>query len=166
MASRYQRQHTLPRIRAPRWRAAASDSVRLDIRLVILKISVTSCNCNRLTAGISWSFAFPFRHPIIINLHMPSSSILAIFGALCLAYTVNSVPTPGKAPHLVFVLIDDMGFNDFYQSQDLAAAWPTVATLAKKDCVLLSQYYTQQLCTPSRAAFMTGGPHPLSPRLQ
>jgi len=53
-------------------------------------------------------------------------------------------------------LIDDMGFNDFYQSQDLAAAWPTVATLAKKDCVLLSQYYTQQLCTPSRAAFMTG----------
>jgi arylsulfatase A-like enzyme len=56
----------------------------------------------------------------------------------------------------VFVLVDDMGHNDFYSSSDLAPAWPNVARLAREQCVKVEQYYTQPICTPTRGAFMSG----------
>ena len=61
-----------------------------------------------------------------------------------------------KAPHLVYALVDDMGFNDFYTSSDIAGAWPNVAKLAASQCVSLGNFYTQPICTPSRGAFITG----------
>lgn len=61
-----------------------------------------------------------------------------------------------KKPHLVFMLIDDMGFNDFYQSTELGSAWREVAKLAQEDCVAIEHYYTQPICTPTRGAFMSG----------
>jgi len=62
-----------------------------------------------------------------------------------------------KPPHLFFILVDDMGFNDFsYRSSDLKdKAWPHVNGLLEES-VKIDNYYTQQLCTPSRAAFMSG----------
>jgi len=61
-----------------------------------------------------------------------------------------------KSPHLVFILIDDMGFNDFYTSSDISAAWPGVTSLASSECMRIEHFYTQPICTPSRASFMTG----------
>ena len=61
-----------------------------------------------------------------------------------------------KPPHLVYVLIDDMGFNDFYTSTDLAAAWPHVSELAASQCINMHNFYTQPICTPSRGTLMTG----------
>eukprot|EP00427_Karlodinium_veneficum_P067443 CAMPEP_0169312760 /NCGR_PEP_ID=MMETSP1017-20121227/4219_1 /TAXON_ID=342587 /ORGANISM="Karlodinium micrum, Strain CCMP2283" /LENGTH=561 /DNA_ID=CAMNT_0009406579 /DNA_START=45 /DNA_END=1730 /DNA_ORIENTATION=+ len=61
-----------------------------------------------------------------------------------------------KPPHVVFVLVDDMGFNDFYNSSDIGAAWPNVKQLARDACVHLEHFYTQPICTPTRGAFMTG----------
>eukprot|EP00811_Abedinium_folium_P025346 NODE_3612_length_2011_cov_2.670913.p1 GENE.NODE_3612_length_2011_cov_2.670913~~NODE_3612_length_2011_cov_2.670913.p1 ORF type:complete len:640 (+),score=150.41 NODE_3612_length_2011_cov_2.670913:148-1920(+) len=59
-------------------------------------------------------------------------------------------------PHLIVILLDDLGLNDFYKSSDLAAAWPNVARLAAEECVAIEQFYTQSTCTPTRAALMTG----------
>ena len=59
-------------------------------------------------------------------------------------------------PHLGFVLFDDLGFDDFYHSGDLAAAWPATSKLAESSCVSVAHYYTQPVCTPTRSAFMTG----------
>lgn len=70
-----------------------------------------------------------------------------------------------KKPHLMFILVDDMGFNDFYTSSDLSAAWPNVAGLAKDECVKVGNYYTQPICTPTRGAFMSGR-HPIRLGLQ
>jgi arylsulfatase A-like enzyme len=61
-----------------------------------------------------------------------------------------------KKPHLVFILVDDMGFNDFYQSTEVGSAWREVAKLAQEDCVAIDHYYTQPICTPTRGAFMSG----------
>jgi arylsulfatase B/arylsulfatase I/J len=61
-----------------------------------------------------------------------------------------------KAPHLVFILVDDMGYNDFYSSTDISAAWSNVQKLASDQCVKVDQYYTQPICTPTRGAFMSG----------
>lgn len=59
-------------------------------------------------------------------------------------------------PSLVFILVDDLGFNDCWlPSCDLHDAWRHVGALAKEG-VALETYYTTWLCTPTRGAFMTG----------
>ena len=61
-----------------------------------------------------------------------------------------------QPPHLVYVLIDDLGFNDFIDSSDLSQAWPNAAALAAEQCVSVDWFYTQPLCTPTRGALLTG----------
>mmetsp|Transcript_7740 Transcript_7740/g.14562 ORF Transcript_7740/g.14562 Transcript_7740/m.14562 type:complete len:566 (+) Transcript_7740:82-1779(+) len=61
-----------------------------------------------------------------------------------------------QPPHIVFVLVDDMGFGDIgYQSKDLAFATPYLDELAA-DGIKLDRYYSNAVCTPSRASLMTG----------
>lgn len=62
-------------------------------------------------------------------------------------------------PHVVLSLIDDQGYADMgYSNNGFDQLWnatPFMDTLAA-DGIKLSQYYSQQLCTPARAALMTG----------
>ncbi|CBJ27859.1 Formylglycine-dependent sulfatase, C-terminal fragment Formylglycine-dependent sulfatase, N-terminal [Ectocarpus siliculosus] len=59
-------------------------------------------------------------------------------------------------PHVIFILIDDVGTNDMgYRSTDLWELTPFLDSLASSG-VVLDNYYTNQLCTPSRASLMTG----------
>lgn len=59
-------------------------------------------------------------------------------------------------PNIAFVYIDDQGYNDMGpQSTDLADFTPEISRLAG-DGIWLSNYYGQQVCTPSRAALLTG----------
>ena len=62
-----------------------------------------------------------------------------------------------QPPHIVFILVDDLGYNDFaYQSSDLKdIAWTNVNKLVP-DALKLEKYYTQPICTPTRGAFMSG----------
>lgn len=67
--------------------------------------------------------------------------------------------TPGeKAPNIVVVLVDDMGYSDIgpFGSE---IATPVLDGLAE-DGVRLSNYHTMPLCSPARAALLTGlNPH-------
>lgn len=57
--------------------------------------------------------------------------------------------------HVLFVLVDDMGFNDVgYQSIDLAGVTPTIDDLANEG-IKLSRYYSMHMCTPARSALLT-----------
>lgn len=68
-------------------------------------------------------------------------------------FSPDSVDPP---PHIVFVLIDDWGYNDFgARSTYLDWTTPTIDSLASQG-ILLTNYYTNQLCGPSRASLMTG----------
>lgn len=59
-------------------------------------------------------------------------------------------------PHIIFVLLDDVGYNDMLsQSTDLKAATPKMNALAE-DGVTLSRYYQEHSCTPGRAVVLTG----------
>jgi len=60
-----------------------------------------------------------------------------------------------KRPHIIFVLIDDLGFNDFKDSKDLGNSWPTVKALANES-IFINTTYTESWCSPSRAALLTG----------
>ncbi|CAG5102401.1 Oidioi.mRNA.OKI2018_I69.chr1.g283.t1.cds [Oikopleura dioica] len=59
-----------------------------------------------------------------------------------------------KKPHVIFILIDDLGFDDLgYVNPDVKS--PNIDYLAK-NALHIDKYYNQPSCTPSRAALMTG----------
>merc|ERR1712137_56534 len=57
-------------------------------------------------------------------------------------------------PNIIVILADDLGFEDIgYTNPDVLT--PNIDELAR-DGVILQRNYVQQVCTPSRAALMTG----------
>jgi arylsulfatase len=64
----------------------------------------------------------------------------------------------GRAPNIVILLVDDMGWGDpgaFGGGMLIGAPTPTIDKMAAGGLKLLSTY-SQPTCTPSRAALMTG----------
>ena len=65
-------------------------------------------------------------------------------------------PLLSQPPNIVLIMVDDLGWGDVGWNNPLMAdVNPTLDRLAKAG-VILSQYYVQQVCTPSRVALMTG----------
>ena len=73
-------------------------------------------------------------------------------GALSQAAAAAAAAAP--RPHLVFVLCDDLGFNDigFHDPRVLS---PTLDRLAA-DGVVLEQHYVFRYCSPTRGSFLSG----------
>ena len=59
-----------------------------------------------------------------------------------------------KAPHIVMIVADDLGWNDISWHNPLVKS-PNLENLAKSG-IILEQYYAQHICTPSRGALLTG----------
>lgn len=59
-----------------------------------------------------------------------------------------------KPPHIVYVIVDDLGWKDVgYHGSDIRT--PNIDSLAANGA-RLEQFYAQPMCTPTRAALMTG----------
>ncbi len=80
---------------------------------------------------------------------------LSVF-ALCVFATIATraaEPAPAR-PNIVFILSDDQGFADVgYHGSEIAT--PNLDRLAASGAKL-EQFYVQPVCTPTRAALMTG----------
>ncbi|KAK3733365.1 hypothetical protein RRG08_004793 [Elysia crispata] len=72
---------------------------------------------------------------------------------LCLMVFCSSASS-APSPHLIFILADDLGWNDVgYHNPDIIS--PNIDLLADTG-IKLNQSYMQPLCSPSRAALLSG----------
>jgi len=80
-----------------------------------------------------------------MNTIIAFSLLLAIFLAFCQA----------KPPHILLVVVDDLGWSDVGYQHISPIITPNIDELASQG-VILENYYVQPICTPTRSALMTG----------
>src|SRR5258706_15527063 len=84
-----------------------------------------------------------------------------LVAALCVATLIFSrvssraaAPDASSRPHLLFILADDLGWGDVgFHGGEIKT--PHIDQLAAAGA-RLQQFYVQPVCSPTRAAFMTG----------
>ena len=80
------------------------------------------------------------------------AAAMAAFAALAAAAAFAQPAAP--RPNIVYIVSDDQGWKDVgFHGSDLST--PNIDALARGG-LRLEQYYAQPMCTPSRAALMTG----------
>jgi len=77
-----------------------------------------------------------------------------MFWCVFLFSVLATLAAAAKKPHVLFIVVDDLGWDDVgFRSHQIRT--PHIDSLAKAG-VVLNQYYVQDVCSPSRATFMTG----------
>jgi arylsulfatase A-like enzyme len=85
---------------------------------------------------------------------MTSKNIICAFFVLLFAGVV--LAQPARRPNIIFILVDDMGYADLssFGSKDIRT--PNIDRLAREGVKLMQCYSNGPVCTPTRAAFITG----------
>jgi arylsulfatase A-like enzyme len=84
----------------------------------------------------------------------PLAALLVAAAGALLPGPAAAQPQVPARPHVVYILSDDQGWKDAgFRGSDIRT--PTLDRLAARGAVF-EQFYAQNMCTPSRAALMTG----------
>lgn len=65
-------------------------------------------------------------------------------------------PIPARQPNILFVLVDDLGARDPGYAGSLLHETPNIDAFAKRSVNFTAAYAASPVCTPSRAAVLTG----------
>jgi arylsulfatase A-like enzyme len=92
-----------------------------------------------------------------LKIFTPVLALLGLAGSFCQAQT-SPMPTAdaAKRPNIVFVLADDMGYSDPNCYGGNFAPTPNIDRLAREGVRFTHFYDNAPICSPSRAAFITG----------
>jgi len=63
---------------------------------------------------------------------------------------------PSPRPNVVFILVDDLRFDELRATGHPFAQTPSADRLAREGAKFRNAFATTPLCSPSRAAFLTG----------
>jgi arylsulfatase A-like enzyme len=80
---------------------------------------------------------------------------MKILTTLCLALVSLAAPADAPKPNIVIIVADDMGYNDAGFMGATQTRTPKLDKLAASGAVLRC-HYVQPVCSPTRAALMTG----------
>jgi len=91
-------------------------------------------------------------------LHRIATLILIIFAALVSIYPVYPAEKRENesVPNIVLILVDDMGYGDIGPFGSQINKTPNLDRMAAEGRTMTSFYVASPVCTPSRAALMTG----------
>ena len=85
-----------------------------------------------------------------------ASGAWSLFGVWILVFGVLTSSAAAPRPNVVFILADDLGINDLGCYGRTEHRTPNLDRLAEQGTRFTSAYCAQPICSPSRAAIMTG----------
>ncbi|MGC6499967.1 MAG: arylsulfatase B [Henriciella sp.] len=99
----------------------------------------------------------PLQRPVVGRLILSifaAAFVLALAGCANKHVPANGAEVPRDRPNIIFVMVDDMGWNDLgYQGSEILT--PNIDELAASG-LKLNRMYAYPICSPTRAALMTG----------
>ena len=84
----------------------------------------------------------------------PQSMTCNMSGLIFLIFLIPFTTATTANPNIVIIVADDLGYNDVSWHNPVVKT-PHLEKLAR-DGVLLEQHYSQPICTPTRAALLSG----------
>jgi N-acetylglucosamine-6-sulfatase len=81
---------------------------------------------------------------------------LCALGAAAFLPCSTQAAAPGVRPNIVFVLVDDLRFDELGCTGHPFVKTPNIDRLAREGAMFRNAFVTTPLCSPSRASFLTG----------
>ena len=85
---------------------------------------------------------------------MHVNRIRSLLAAIAIAATIV-LPAHARPPNVVVILADDAGYGDYSFVGNTNLSTPAIDSLAR-DGTVLSQFFVQPVCSPTRAELLTG----------
>jgi len=82
--------------------------------------------------------------------------VLMIFGLISTTFMIQTVSAKSSKPNFVFFLVDDFGWGSISAMGDEFLETPNIDKLAKSGMQFTNGYAACTVCSPSRAAILTG----------
>jgi arylsulfatase A-like enzyme len=109
-----------------------------------------------LAAGLAWVFRFD----LMIFAAKRTMPKVEAYRAVAWQQGPASAPAGERPPNIVFILVDDLGFNDITLNGGGVAGGavptPNIDSIARQGVTFANGYAGNATCAPSRAAIMTG----------
>ncbi len=99
------------------------------------------------------SYNIVSREAIMNAFHRVAFQLLMALGITALGDAAFAQPL---RPNIVFILMDDLRFDELGCVGHPFAKTPNIDRLAKEGAIFKNAFATTPLCSPSRACFMTG----------
>jgi arylsulfatase B len=86
------------------------------------------------------------------------AAVLSSYVLLTAREVSSDPPQVKNRPHILFILVDDLGWGDvgFHQPLSTEIRTPTIDRLAQKEGIILDRHYVHSSCTGTRVSLQSG----------